>query len=363
MEKTKSRQARYIAFWLSILVFGSTFAGCLPKEDEQVQNVIIMIGDGMGLPQTYAAYTAAKGELTMFQFPVTGLLLTYSDDNYITDSAAGGTAFACGQKTKNGSLGVDAKGDKLTSIFEIAAEKQYATGIVVTCEVTHATPAAFYAHINSREENEAIAKDLANSNVNLIIGGGQKYFADTLQPNAPGKLMRKKGYHFSSSLDDLKETSDRQICLLAESHLPPVALGRGDYLPQATEKALRILSQIKKGFLLMVEGSQIDWGGHQNSAEYVISETIDFDKAVRKALEFAQKDKHTLVLVIADHETGGVAITGGDIKQGKAEIHFASTNHSAVPVILYAYGPKAELFSGVHQNTEIFSLIKQVLNW
>jgi len=364
MKTAKLRQIHHIAFWLLTLTFSVPLAGCLAQDNEpRVQNVIIMIGDGMGLPQTYAAYTAAKGKLTMFQFPVTGLLLTYSDDNYITDSAAGGTAIACGQKTKNGALGVDAKGNKLKNIFEIAAEKKYATGIVVTCDVTHATPAAFYAHINSREENEAIAKDLAASNINLIIGGGKKYFSDTLQTNAPAKLMRKRGYRFSFNLDNLKETSDKQICLLADSHLPPVTMGRGDYLPRATEKALHILSQNKNGFLLMVEGSQIDWGGHQNSAEYVISETIDFDNAVKKALEFAKKDKHTLVIVISDHETGGMSITGGDLKQGKVETHFASTDHTAEPVIIYAYGPKAHLFSGVHQNTEIFTLIMQILNW
>ncbi len=135
-------------------------------------------------------------------------------------------------------------------------------------------------HVNSRQENDAIARDLAKANINLVIGGGQKYFSDTLQPQAPGKILRNKGYRFSFSLDSLNDKSDKQICLLADSHLPPGALGRGDYLPRATEKALQILSQHKNGFLLMVEGSQIDWGGHQNSAEYMISETIDFDKAV-----------------------------------------------------------------------------------
>ncbi|MGC8824903.1 MAG: alkaline phosphatase [Bacteroidales bacterium] len=353
-------------FKIALIVFSLEFSltGCQSQTSEpEVRNVIIMIGDGMGLPQVYAAYTAEKGELAMFQLPVTGLLLTYSEDNYITDSAAGATAFACGQKTNNGALGVDAQGHRLKNIFEIAFEKKWATGFVVTCEVTHATPAAFYAHVNSREENEAIAKNLTDANINLIIGGGLKYFTDTLQPESPGKILRKKGYWFSTSLESLSETQEKQICLVAESHLPPVTLGRGDYLPVATERALRILSQNKNGFLLMVEGSQIDWGGHQNSAEYMISETIDFDKAVGKALEFARKDKHTLLIVIADHETGGVAITGGDIKQGKVETHFATNDHTAVPVVIFAYGPNAHLFSGVHQNTEIFKLINKVLGW
>lgn len=357
---------RKIFFRIALFVFSIEFTltGCQSQANEPVvRNVIIMIGDGMGLPQVYAAYTATKGELNLFQLPVTGLLLTYSEDNYITDSAAGATAFACGEKTNNGALGVDAQGNRLRNIFEIAFEKKWATGFVVTCEVTHATPAAFYAHVNSREENEAIARNLAEANVNLIIGGGQKYFSDTLRPESPGKIMRKKGYRFSFSLDSLSETQDKQICLVAESHLPPVVMGRGDYLPVATERALRILSQNKNGFLLMVEGSQIDWGGHQNSAEYTISETVDFDKAVGRALEFARKDKHTLLIVIADHETGGLALTGGDIKLGKVETHFATTNHTAVPVIIYAYGPNAQLFSGVHQNTEIFKLINRVLGW
>jgi alkaline phosphatase len=113
----------------------------------------------------------------------------------------------------------------------------------------------------------------------------------------------------------------------------------------------------------MVEGSQIDWGGHQNSKEYVISETIDFDKAVERALAFAKKDKHTLLIVLADHETGGLTLTGGDIKEGKVETHFSSSEHTALPVIVFAYGPMSHLFTGVHDNTEIFRLILKALNW
>ncbi|MCX7987747.1 MAG: alkaline phosphatase [Bacteroidales bacterium] len=364
MQRTRSFINFSKYFWLVLFSLETTIAGCQSKtlEEQEVRNVVLMIGDGMGISQVYAAYTAAKGNLNMFSFPVTGLLLTYSEDNYITDSAAGATAFACGKKTINGALGVDSKGKVLKNIFEIAYEKQWATGIVVTCEVTHATPAAFYAHVESRQANEAIARDLAKANINLVIGGGKKYFADTLQPNAPAKLLRQKGYRFNNSLEELSIQYPRQICLLSDSHLPPVKTGRGDYLPMATEKALKILEQNKNGFLLMIEGSQIDWGGHQNDIDYVISETLDFDRAVGKVLEFARKDKHTLILVLADHETGGLALTGGDIKQGKLDTRFVSTDHTAVPVVVFAYGPKAYLFTGVHQNTEIFSLLKQILN-
>ncbi len=359
--KTLSYKLLVCLHFIFITVFLNS---CRASNNEpEVRNIILMIGDGMGLNQVYGAYTASKGELNIFQFPVTGILLTYSEDNYITDSAAGATAFACGEKTNNGSVGVDKNGVPLKNIFEYAAEKNVATGIVVTCEYTHATPAAFFAHVKSRKSEKEIAYALSKTETNLVIAGGRKYLSDTLNGEIIENTLKKRGFQIKKQLNELNDQVKKQICLISESHLPPYALGRGNFLPDATEKAINILSQNSHGFILMVEGSQIDWGGHDNSINYVISETLDFDRAVGKALEFAKKDGHTLVIVIADHETGGLTLTGGDINSGKIISHFSTTDHTASPIVMFAFGPKSELFTGIHQNTQIFHLIKKILKF
>ncbi len=346
---------------ISILSITSYTLWAQESTPEPVKNVIIMIGDGMGLAQTYAAYTVNKEKLNIFQFPVTGLLLTYSSDNYITDSAAGGTAFACGKKTKNGYLGKDETGKDIKNLFEIAKEKSLSTGLVVTCAITHATPAAFYAHVSGRNDYEKIAIDFTKSNIDVAIGGGKKYFQNRSDKKNLINDLQSNGYHVSYTIDQINQDATRNLCLLADEDLPTVSAGRGNVLAEATSKALQILSKNNQGFILMVEGSQIDWGGHANDIDYVVKETIDFDKAVGVALEFARENKNTLVLVIADHETGGLSITGGNITEGKIDTHFASNNHTALPVIVYAFGPSNYIFTGVYQNTDIFFKIKQLL--
>jgi alkaline phosphatase len=353
----------YRVFMLLLLNFPFIFLDSQAvNNDSKVKNVIIMIGDGMGLAQVYAAYTANYGMLNMFQFPVTGLLLTSSADNYITDSAAGATAFSCGKKTKNGYLGMDSTGKSLKSLYEYAFDKKYATGIVVTCAVTHATPAAFFAHMSNRNSTEAIADQLVKSNLEVLMGGGRKYFTNRSDGRNLLPELQKKGYQIVTSIDSIDRVANRVIYFASDTDLPPILKGRKDYLPLATEKSIDILSRNPRGFLLMVEGSQIDWGGHNNDIDYTVTETVDFDKAVGKALQFAKKDKHTLVIVIADHETGGLSLVGGNIKEGKINAKFSTGNHSGIPVIVYAYGPQSALFTGVHQNTEVFDLLMNALD-
>jgi alkaline phosphatase len=138
-------------------------------------------------------------------------------------------------------------------------------------------------------------------------------------------------------------------------------MGRGDMLPVATEQAIKLLDQQPKGFFMMVEGSQIDWGCHQNNTDYVVTEVLDFDMAVGKALEFAQKDGETLVVITGDHETGGMALTAGDFRTGKVEAVYGTEDHTAVMIPVFAFGPGAELFSGIYENTDIFRKMKEAL--
>lgn len=324
------------------------------------KNIILLIGDGMGVGQVSAAKTV-KGTLAMEQFKTVGLLTTNSHNNYVTDSAAAGTALATGEKTYNGAIAVSAEKEPLKTALEWAEDKGKATGIVVTCSVTHATPAAFMAHVDSRKKNEDIAEDIAECGVDVLFGGGLQYFAPKGENGSKRKDYKDlvaelaKKMQFARSADEFYGlTTDRPAAaLLAPGHLPRVA-ERKVSLAEMTYKAIRILSRDEDGFFLMVEGSQIDWAGHDNDAEYLISEAVDFDDAVNAALNFAHVDGQTLVIATADHETGGFALLDGSVTERQvSETDFASKSHTGEMVPLFATGPGSRAFAGIHDNTVI----------
>ncbi len=325
-----------------------------------VRNIILMIGDGMGVAQVYAAYTANRGHLNIERAPYIGFSITYSADHYITDSGAGGTAISTGRKTKNYAIGVDSTEMPLKTILESAEEKGFSTGIVVTCAITHATPASFVAHDISREENINIVHDILSSGIDIFIGGGRQFFENPAENLFYSDSLRNKGYDVVYRLEDINtETKNEVACLVAEDYLPKISEGRGNYLSDACNIALTKLNKNENGFFMMVEGSQIDWAGHSNDMQYLINEVIDFDKAIGEAFRFADEHPGTLVIVTADHETGGLSITNGDIKTGTVEGMFATTDHSGVMVPVFAYGTGAEAFTGMYQNTELyFKMIK-----
>jgi alkaline phosphatase len=328
------------------------------KGNPKINNVILMIGDGMGLPDVYAAMTVAGMPINIERCTAIGLQKTNSSDNYITDSAAAGTALAAGTKTKNGAIGVDAQGNRVKSILEIAEDNGLATGIVSTSSVTHATPASFIAHQSSRGSYEDIAMDFLKTDIDVFIGGGSDHFAKRKDKLNLLDSLKLKGYEVSTSLDQvLKSNSFKLAGFTAPVHNPYRLKGRGDMLPASSGKAIEILKKNPKGFFLMIEGSQIDWAAHANVADTVVDETLDFDKAVGVAIDFAKADGHTLVVVTADHETGGVTITGGNIAAKKVKLSFSTKDHTAVMIPVYAYGPGAENFIGIYDNTDIFKKI------
>jgi len=318
-------------------------------------NIILMIGDGMGVAQVYAGYTASHGTLNLFTFPVTGFSKTYSASDYITDSGAGATAISTGNKTFNGAIGVGKDSVPAKTILEYAEEKGLSTGLIATSTITHATPASFIAHQADRNNYEAIANDFLKTDIDVFIGGGLEHFSNRKDGRNLLQELRHKGYQVMLSLDSIRNVSQGKLAgFTSRGSNPSKIEGRGDELPDATGTALRILSRNKKGFFLMVEGSQIDWGAHANNTESVVSEVLDFDKAVGIALEFARNDGHTLVIVTADHETGGMILQGGDYVKGTVEGKFATTDHSGVMVPVFAFGPGAEHFQGVQENTDLF---------
>jgi alkaline phosphatase len=319
------------------------------------KNIILMIGDGMGSSQLYACITAKGDKCNIARFPVSGFVKTYSADNYITDSGAGATAFATGHKTNNGYISISPQGEKLQTILETAELRGLSSGLVATSAITHATPAGFIAHTRNRGNMEDIALDFLKTDIDVFIGGGYNNFAHRQDSLNLIDSLRAHGYFVARDLRDVDlPTVNKLAALLAEGHMPRIAAGRGNMLPDATDMAIKLLKRNKKGFFLMVEGSQIDWGGHDNDLNYVIEEAIDFDNAVGKALEFAKKNGETLIIVTADHETGGLGLTGGDLKTGKVEGSFIYKDHTAVMVPLFAFGPGSELFTGLMENTDVY---------
>ncbi len=333
-------------------------------------NIILLIGDGMGLSCVTAADVSVE-KLNMERLNVGGFLKTYpKGKEIITDSAAAGTALATGHKTLNGMLALSPEGKKLESITEKAIKKGVKTGIVVSCSVTHATPASFLVHVKSRKQNLEIALQESQSEVDVLLGGGKSYFLPKEQggKREDGKdllyKMKKRGYSVITTPEELKELESRKgeklIGLFSDKHMAR-AESRNPSLPEMTQIALEKLKN-KKGFFLMVEGSQIDWANHANDSEWMIKELIDFDKAVGTAMDFAEKQGHTLVIVTADHETGGYALVGGSLNKNSVRANYIWNNHTASMVPLFAYGPDSEIFGGIHDNTFIGKEIKQIIN-
>ncbi|RME99221.1 MAG: alkaline phosphatase, partial [Bacteroidetes bacterium] len=284
----------------------------------KAKNVILMIGDGMGLTQISAGLYRNNNQLHLERFPVVGIHKPYSSDNLITDSAAGATAFSIGQKTYNGAIGVTPDTVAQYTILEEAEDRGLATGLVTTSTIVHATPASFIAHVAQRSMYEEIAADFLHTEIDFFLGGGKKYF-DRRKSDERDLLaeLRNKGYvvssYFTEDLNDLSLNYQKNFAYLTADSDPLTAMQGRDYLKPASRMACDFLKRHNqdKGFFLMIEGAQIDWGGHANNSEYIISEMIDFDAAIGAVLDFAEADGHTLVIVTADHETGGFAINPG----------------------------------------------------
>ena len=379
-------QMRILTLFL-LLLPNLAFAG--PK------NIILFIGDGMGVASLTMAKVAARKRslhLNMNDFKKMALVTTHSKNRAVTDSAAAATSMATGKKVKNNYISMTKKGKLLKTVLELAQEQGRATGLVVTSSITHATPASFAAHIKKRHHEFKIAEQMAVKGVNVLIGGGVDLFRDVANGGKRKDRdlipsMEKAGYLYVDSpqgfrsVDSTKVT--KLIALLAPNDPPPVQLehiqfdfwdrmshklgfskkpegvGRVISLRERTEKALAILKRDDDGFFMMVEGSQIDWAGHVNVVNWQIDEIFDFDAAVGVALNFARADGDTLVLVTADHETGALALLENK-KTGPVN-KFFDHHHSAVMVPLLSFGPGSERFSGMIDNTDIGKWIAELL--
>jgi alkaline phosphatase len=337
-------------------VSGGPSKQLLKQGPKPVRNIILMIGDGMGVSQIYAGMTANHGYLNIERFENIGFSKTHSANDYITDSGAAATALSTGYKTFDGAIGINTDTLPVRTILEYAEKSKKATGLVVTCSVTHATPAAFIAHQPFRNYDEEIAADFLKTDIDVFIGGGLKYFTQRKDNQDLTKTLVKNGYKIVYSPDSIQSVSDDKIAgLIWDKHAPKISEGRGDILNISTLKAIETLNRDSDGFFLMIEGSQIDWGGHDNDTQYIIDEVLDFDHTIASVLDFAIKDGNTLVIVTTDHECGGMTLNGGNIEKGEVIAKYTTGDHTGVMVPVFAFGPGSEKFRGIYENTEIFN--------
>lgn len=323
---------------------------------KKAKNVIIIIGDGMGTAQVYASIVAQKDASNFLRFPYSGFSRTYSHNKYTTDSGAGGTAIVTGHKTDNRHIGVLPDGTPVPSFLSLLRDRGLSTGFVVTSSVLDATPASTYAHAPDRKMFDTISLHMSQCGFDVMIGGGLSNFRPENRKDglSPLDTLRKHGYEITYSLEEMKQSkSNKLVTFFCENYYGPVAPGRDPVLTEGTKKALEILTKNPKGFAMMIEGSQIDWGCHNNDADYMEAELADFEKMLKIVLDFAEKDGNTLVVVTADHETGGLVLTGGDIANGKNTCKYITDGHSGVMVPVFAFGPGAETFSGIQQNIDL----------
>jgi alkaline phosphatase len=316
----------------------------------------------MGIAQVYAAMVAHGDKLNLERCTYGGFSKTYSANNFTTDSGAGATALACGVKTNNGMIGMNADSVAVQSIMELASHNKLATGIVVACALTHDTPASFIAHQINRDMYEEIAEDYLKTDIDVFIGGGRKYFEDRTDGRNLTAELKEKGYQIAYKLADVEAVKSGKLAGLLYDDQNPNMPERGTMLPDATEAAINILhTNNNKGFFLMVEGSQIDWAGHDNNSAQIIKEMLDFDQAIGRALDFAKKDGNTLVIITANHETGGMTILDGKFGSDEMKTVFATKNHSGIPVPVFSYGPGADSFSGFMENTSFKTKLEKLL--
>lgn len=328
--------------------------------NKPIKNVILMIGDGMGLAHISSAMYANRGKLTLTNLRTCGYVRTQSASDFTTDSAASGTAYATGLKTTNKFLGLNPDKQVIENLPEKLFPEGIISGIVTTDYTDGATPAAFYAHQPNRSMSKEIWADLPNSKLTFFSAGHAELLA--AQEQITQEAMNK-AFTVVNNPNDQAIASSNKLCYLppkgeTESVNDP---RRNNYLPQTTQMAIDYLSKkSKKGFFLMIEGARIDKSSHQNDYQAVLREVLDFDKAIEIAIRFAEKDGNTLVVISADHETGALSLSGGDMKRGKIEGIFVSGGHTPIMVPLFAYGPQSHLFTGVQENSDVSNKIYSI---
>ena len=378
----------------------SEIVKAVEKQQSKAKYIFLFIGDGMGAThaaaaESYLSYKKGKfgGErLSFTDFPAYGSVTTYSANRPITCSSASGTAIACGAKTNNGMVGMDKDSVNLKSVACVLKEMGYNIGIMSNVPINHATPSAFYAHNISRNNYYEISRDIASSGFEFFAGPGfLEYDGKNNDKPATDIYLKKKGYVVSYGMDEFNKESKKakKIILCQESSRKK---GTGNYTNEAKNKEDFSLEQMvdaalgylgdKEPFFIMCEGGNIDWAAHSNLTMPMVKNILDFNEAVQRALKFYEEHKdETLIIVTADHETGGITLGAGKSKKldwktlekqwiengykntlskeenkelnNKCSFGWTTTSHTGGPVPIYAIGKGSERFIGRLDNTEI----------
>ena len=343
----------------------------IPQEDKitTAKNIILLIGDGMGIGQISAGTYASNNWTNLERFPVIGIHKPTASSHLVTDSAAAATAFACGVKTFNEGIGVNKDSIPQTSILEEAETKNLSTGLVATSTIVHATPASFIAHNVDRNAYEEIAEDFLDTEIDFFAGGGKQFFDNRKDEKNLITELEDKGYTIESFLSEnpairMKMESADKFGYLSSNKSPlPKSQGR-DYFVDMSLSAVNFLDNKAgdSGFFLMIESSQIDWGGHANNSDYIIDEFKEFDQVIGKVLDWAEQDGETLVIVTADHETGGYAVHH-EATLDNLKTSFTSKKHTGDFIPVFAMGPGAEAFAGIYENYAIYYKMREAFGW
>ena len=331
----------------------------MPPVDNEVRNVIIMIGDGMGLEQVSCAWVVNHGKLNLDKFPYVGISRTYATDELITDSGAGGTALAAGVKTAESHVGTAPDSTDVPSVLVKAKELGKKTGVAVTCHFADATPCDFCCHNEYRYNQDDLIADYVTCGVDYLAGGGLDWFTVNRKDGRDiTREMAAAGYTVALTEDELMQAELPVIGILAPDNLP-VAMERGDLYRHMVARGLDILSRESgdKGFVMMLEGSCIDDWLHGNDIEKAMEELLDFDRTIGDVLTWAAADGHTLVVVTADHNTGALTLQDGNLEEGLIGVAFGNESHNGIAVPFYAWGPGSDAFTGIRENGEWGQLI------
>ena len=330
---------------------------------KKIKNVILLIGDGMGINQVMAGAYANNRDLSMLKLKSVGIQFYNPNDDFIGDSASGGSALATGEMSwtrhissnKDGSEEVPA----LTSYFKGLGK---ATGVVSLGDIADATPAAFFGHASERDSTDKLTRYWLTSDIDLICGPGTDYLE---KPREDGVDMvngiKANGYSYTKDALALGGQRGKVLCL--DDRMGAYATEETlDFLANITKASIEKLSKdSKKGFFLMVEGAKIDYAGHSDCFPASVIEQLGFDLAVAEALKFADSNGETLVVVTADHETGGLTILDGDLETGHVLAVYNSDDHTPTVVPVFAYGPHSREFAGTYLNIEIARTIKKLV--
>ncbi len=336
--------------------------------DAPPRGVVLAVGDGLGFASLAAGHLAAvgpDGRLELERMPISALVSTHTSDDLVTMSEAAATALATGHKTRNGRVGSGPEAEPLRTLVEAARAQGLATGLVTTYEIVDATPASFAAHVAQRERLQDIAAQLVESGVDVMLGAGRRHFLPPPQGDRHDGAdllarARRLGYHVVASEDELERAPAGRLLGLFDLDLTALRPAEPS-LVEMTRAALRRLSGAPRGFFLLIEEEAIDTRAHEHDIAGTATAVARFDEAVGAVLDFAAADGGVLVVATSDHETGGLVLERGTLAARRLEVVWADPGHSAIPVPLFAYGPGAERFSGLLDNTDVPRLLAEAL--